>query len=72
MIIVYSVSLFISPKQPYTYNIHTLHKKHNNTGCNKRQDRHYICDIHTRHAYYTNALVNRVTYLTADDQRNRK
>ena len=31
-------SLF-SPKQPYTYNIHTLDKKHNNTGCNKRQDR---------------------------------
>ena len=27
----------MSPKQPYTYNIHTLDKKHNNTGCNKRQ-----------------------------------
>ena len=28
---------FILPKQPYTYNIHTLDKKHNNTGCNVRE-----------------------------------
>ena len=26
--------------------IHALDKKHNNTGCNKRQDSKYICHVH--------------------------